>query len=954
MPINKKLDPAYALGILFVVIMTAHSVSRARSGYDPVSSYNKDPDTAYIADCEWTQDEANVDAEGNPDGTTTTKTYKGVNNGDTALMMFGTTLVMFQTPAMGIAQAGMIRRKNSLSMMMQCTSGMAIGSLLWYVVGYSLTFGPDVGGIIGDPWPFLFFRDMPRSATKCLSIAPSIPGPLFASFQMMFALMVPVIVTGAWAEKFKMEAFVLFMVFWPLLVYYPVAHWIWGGGWMAELGCLDFAGGITIHTTAGVAAMVVSNMLKPRRNMERLAMTHHNISLLVIGGTIIWAGWYSFNGCSALVGGATAGAALLNTHISASVSGLTWVLLTYRNDGCFHVTDMMNGAFAGLAGVTPGSGFIPSQAAFCYGIIIGSASWYSCGFCKNRLKIDDVLDVFSLQAVPGAIGSILVGVFAGGEPYGVEAWGSGDGSAEDNLGLVWGGNGRLLAIQILCVVVAAIETAVATWGLMKGINYFVGTEITVQEEDDGLDKSQIGEVGYDYESPVDTLPLDDNELAVQLIEAAAHGNLSKCKHLVQAGAKVTGTDYDKRTALHLAAAEGRMEVIKWLIQQVPNADVKKAVNAVDAFDGTPLEGAMENGHAAAVAFLRSKGGELTNTDKYVYMLCNNAYAGKIDQLRSLVEGQGVAVNLSDYDTRTALHVAAASGQASAVAYLLKAKADTTIKDRWGQTAMDGAGTRQVIEMLGNPTFDWSSTITAQAAPKGGDANAKISPTDGGGASEESTRATKELLDAASSGDLALVKTLVARGTDCGASDYDRRTALHIACAAGHRPMVQFLLKQPKVVVNCTDRFDISPLFEASRNKHTAIVDLLKSKGAVAMNQNSGFALCTAAANNNIEKLEQLHMQGVDLSTADYDGRTALHLGVSNGHQGVVDWLLATGDVQVNVVDRLHHTPLDDAIALDKGKGLGIKSALRAAGAISWDEMNSNGPSSMKSLPPAEG
>merc|ERR1719473_1266847 len=153
-------------------------------------------------------------------------------------------------------------------------------------------------------------------------------------------------------------------------------------------------------------------------------------------------------------------------------------------------------------------------------------------------------------------------------------------------------------------------------------------------------------------------------------------------------------------------------------------------------------------------------------------------------------------------------------------------------------------------------------------------------------------------------------------------------------------MVQFLLKQPKVVVNCTDRFDISPLFEASRNKHTAIVDLLKSKGAVAMNQNSGFALCTAAANNNIEKLEQLHMQGVDLSTADYDGRTALHLGVSNGHQDVVDWL--------------HHTPLDDAIALDKGKGLGIKSALRAAGAISWDEMNSNGPSSMKSLPPAEG
>jgi Amt family ammonium transporter len=182
---------------------------------------------------------------------------------------------------MGIAQAGMIRRKNSLSMMMQCVSGMAIGSLLWYVVGYSLTFGPDVGGIIGDPIPFFFFNDMPRSNTECLSVAPSIPGPLFAAFQMMFALMVPVIVTGAWAEKLKMEAFVIFMVLWPLLVYYPVAHWIWGGGWMAELGAIDFAGGITIHTNAGIAAMVVSLMLSPRRNVEKLEMSHHNISLLV-------------------------------------------------------------------------------------------------------------------------------------------------------------------------------------------------------------------------------------------------------------------------------------------------------------------------------------------------------------------------------------------------------------------------------------------------------------------------------------------------------------------------------------------------------------------------------------------------------------------------------------------------------------------------------------------------
>jgi hypothetical protein len=161
----------------------------------------------------------------------------GTNDGDTAFMIFGTTLVMLQTPAMGIAQAGMIRRKNSLSMLMQCLSGMAIGSLLWYMVGYSLTFGPSVaGGLIGNPSTFFFFTEMPLSTSECLVMAPNIPGPLYAAFQMMFALMVPVIVTGAWAEKMRMEGFFVFMVLWPLLVYYPVAHWVWGGGWMGDLG----------------------------------------------------------------------------------------------------------------------------------------------------------------------------------------------------------------------------------------------------------------------------------------------------------------------------------------------------------------------------------------------------------------------------------------------------------------------------------------------------------------------------------------------------------------------------------------------------------------------------------------------------------------------------------------------------------------------------------------------
>ena len=218
-----------------------------------------------------------------------------------------------------------------------------------------------------------------------------------------------------------MKSFFVFMVLWPILCYYPQTHWLWGpGGWLAKEGALDFAGGMNIHTSAGCAGLVVSKMLAPRRNLEKLRMTHHNIPLLVIGGTIVWAGWYSFNGCSALAGTASAAAALLNTHLSASTSGLTWVLLTYRQDRCFHVTDMMNGAFAGLAGITPGSGWVPDWAAVVTGFLVGCASWWTCGYFKDRLKIDDTLDCFSLQATPGMLGSILVGLWAKGAEYGLD------------------------------------------------------------------------------------------------------------------------------------------------------------------------------------------------------------------------------------------------------------------------------------------------------------------------------------------------------------------------------------------------------------------------------------------------------------------------------------------------------------------------------------------------------
>lgn len=224
---------------------------------------------------------------------------KKFDDGDTAFMLFATTVVMIQTPAMGLAQAGMIRRKNSLSMIMQTMAGMAIGSLLWFAFGFSLTFGPSVGsaGLIGN-FDWCFFSIPVRDCIPNYPMANSIPGQLFGVFQMMFALMTPVIVTGAWCEKMNFQAFLVFIVFWPILVYYPTSHWVWNSdGWLAKRGVLDFAGGTVIHESSGIAGLVVSAVLQRRKATAHVA--HHNLPLTAFGACFVWSGWYSFNGGSA-------------------------------------------------------------------------------------------------------------------------------------------------------------------------------------------------------------------------------------------------------------------------------------------------------------------------------------------------------------------------------------------------------------------------------------------------------------------------------------------------------------------------------------------------------------------------------------------------------------------------------------------------------------------------------
>jgi ammonium transporter, Amt family len=404
-----------------------------------------------------------------------------IDTGDTTWMLISTGLVMLMTPALGFFEAGLIRSKNALSVIVQTFAGIAILSALWFILGFSLVFAPSQGGIIGG-YHWLFFNDVPMN--ESLDYAPTIPGVSFASFQMMFAVITPLLITGAFAERMKWSSFFVFIIAWSIFIYYPLAHWIWGRGWLADLGVFDFAGGIVIHTSAGLGSLAAALVLGRRRNFGPDIMVPHNIPLAVLGASLLWVGWFGFNAGSALASGALAANTLLVTHIASATSAIVWILLSWKRAGKPSTTAAINGAVAGLAGVTPASGFITAQSSFFLGIVLGFASYYGILLLKERLKIDDALDVSSVHGITGIIGSIAIGLIATTvvNPSGPD-------------GLL-SGNAMQLAIQALGIAVAAILGFVGTTVIMKIIDKTIGLKVQSEEEEIGLDITQHAERAY--------------------------------------------------------------------------------------------------------------------------------------------------------------------------------------------------------------------------------------------------------------------------------------------------------------------------------------------------------------------------------------------------------------------------------------------------------------------------
>jgi Amt family ammonium transporter len=403
-----------------------------------------------------------------------------INQANTVWVLTSTALVLFMTiPGLSLFYAGLVRSKNVLSVLMQCFAITCLVSLMWLAGVYSLAFsdGGAVQGFIGG----LSKAFVPELNTTVL--IGDIPETVYFMFQMTFAIITPALIVGAFAERMKFSSMLWFSALWLLFVYVPVCHWMWGGGWLAKLGALDFAGGIVIHVNAGVAALVSALVLGKRKGFPTTAMPPHNMTMVVTGAGMLWVGWYGFNAGSALTADGRAGMAMLVTHIGAAAGSLTWMAIEWKRFGKPSVLGIVTGMVAGLGTITPASGFVGPFGALVIGITAGVVCFYATQYVKRTLKIDDSLDVFPVHGVGGITGSLLTGVFVAKEFGGM-------GFAE----------GMTLASQVgaqaLAIIATILWSGVFSFVILKGLDKWLGLRVTPDEEVQGLDQVLHEETGY--------------------------------------------------------------------------------------------------------------------------------------------------------------------------------------------------------------------------------------------------------------------------------------------------------------------------------------------------------------------------------------------------------------------------------------------------------------------------
>ncbi|WP_299977929.1 ammonium transporter [uncultured Pseudoteredinibacter sp.] len=407
---------------------------------------------------------------------------EGLNGANTAWILTATALVLFMTlPGLSLFYAGLVRSKNVLSVLMQCFAIACIASILWLMFGYSLAFAEGNSWIGDFSKAFLY-------GINAQTLSGDIPEPLFFIFQMTFAVITPALIVGAFAERMKFSSMLLFSAAWLIFVYAPVCHWVWGGGWLQQMGLLDFAGGTVVHVTAGVGALVAAMVIGNRRGYPRTPMPPHNLTMTVTGAGMLWVGWFGFNGGSALAANGDAAMAMLVTHISAAAGSLAWMTIEWLRHGKPSVLGIVTGMVAGLGTITPASGFVGPGGALIIGLVAGVVCFYATQWIKRKLLIDDSLDVFPVHGVGGIIGTLLAGVFASQELGVFSGWGYADG-IETMVAQVW--------VQFVGVAATFIYTAVVSFILLKIVSKLTGgIRVSDEEEVEGLDIVLHEEMGY--------------------------------------------------------------------------------------------------------------------------------------------------------------------------------------------------------------------------------------------------------------------------------------------------------------------------------------------------------------------------------------------------------------------------------------------------------------------------
>lgn len=407
-----------------------------------------------------------------------------MNKADTAFMLAAAGLVLLMTPGLALFYGGMVRGKNVLGTIMQSFFMIALVSLEWVYLGYSMSFGPDVGGVIGD---LSWFALNGVGTAPSPDYATTIPHIVFMIYQCMFAIITPALITGAFAERVRFVSFLVFALFWTLVVYNPVCHWVWAkGGWLAQMGVLDFAGGLVVHVTCGASALAAVLVVGPRRGYGRTSFMPHNLPMTLLGTGLLWFGWFGFNGGSALAANEVAATAFVATHLAGMAGMLMWVAMEKFVMGSATTLGAASGAIAGLATITPAAGFVGPNAAIVIGLLAGICCFLAVRL-KSRLKFDDSLDVVGIHGVGGVVGTLCVGIFASTQvnPAGVD-------------GLL-AGNSAQLVKQAIGVVVVGSYSLVVSWILLKVIDSVMGLRLTEKDETVGLDSVEHSETAYNHQ-----------------------------------------------------------------------------------------------------------------------------------------------------------------------------------------------------------------------------------------------------------------------------------------------------------------------------------------------------------------------------------------------------------------------------------------------------------------------